>query len=297
MNILVLGGTRFVGRAIAGAALERGHEVTLFNRGSHPELFPRARRIIGDRTTADIEQVAARRWDCVVDVSAYRPAEVRSLLRALGTPAPHHVFISTVSVYDNPPLGSDERARLIEVDESVPSTDPRSYGGLKVLCEREMREAVGDRLTVLRPTVVIGPHDTTDRFPWWVRTVASGGTIAVTRPEQPVQLIDADDVAVFALRTIEHAIHGTFNTAGPRDPLTVESMVMTLGEALSVDVACVRDDRADGDLPLQLARDGSEDGFFRVSIEAALAEGLTLRPLGDSARAVLRSQEQRAESR
>jgi 2'-hydroxyisoflavone reductase len=299
LKILVLGGTRFVGRGIVEVALDRGHDVTLFNRGSNRELFPSARRIIGDRKTADIEEIGHERWDCVVDVSAYHPAEVRSALRALDGDVTQYLFVSTVSVYDNPSPGATEDARLIDVDEDVPRNDPRSYGGLKVLCERTLRDSLRDRLTVIRPTVVIGPYDTTDRFPWWVRQVERGGRIEVPRRlDQPLQLIDAGDVGAFAVRLIEQSTTGTYNTAGPVEPLTLGRMLEVLAGALgsSVEPVPVEDDRGH-DIPLTLPADGSWDGMFSVAIDAALRAGLQLRPLDESTASVARWQTERVESR
>ena len=162
MKVLVLGGTRFVGRGIVEATLNAKHDVTLFNRGTDRALFPAVPRIIGDRTK-DTATLAAQDWDCVVDVSGYRPSEVRPVARAVHDHTQHYVYISTVSVYETPmPPGAGEEAPLMRVDEPIPDTDPRSYGGLKALCESALRASLGDRLTVLRPTVVVGPHDYTD---------------------------------------------------------------------------------------------------------------------------------------
>jgi 2'-hydroxyisoflavone reductase len=292
MQILVLGGTRFIGRGIVEAALERGHELTLFNRGSSdPDAFrntPNVNSLRGDRHTEDIAQIAERRWDAVVDVSAYRPDDLRPVLRALSNQAPHYVFISTVSVYasDIPP-GSDESAPLLQVPESIPSSDPRAYGGLKALCERELRGAVEDRLTILRPTVVIGPRDYTDRFGWWVKRIARGGDLQVPRRlDQPVQIIDVRDLSAFTVRTMDMTLFGTYNAVGPKGPMTLAGMIETVGDALGVAVRLgPRDDASQ--FPLTLPEDGSADGYFSLSGAAAYRQGLTLRPIGDSARDVL----------
>jgi nucleoside-diphosphate-sugar epimerase len=292
MQILVLGGTRFVGRGIVEAALDRGHELTLFNRGStDPDAFrdnPNVHRVRGDRRSNDISQIAESRWDAVVDVSAYGPDDIRPVLQALSDQTPQYVFISTVSVYlPNIPPGSDESAPLLQVPESIPSSDPRAYGGLKALCERELRDAAGDRLTILRPTVVIGPRDYTDRFGWWVKRIAAAGDLPVPRRlEQPVQLIDVRDLSVFAARTIDANILGTYNAVGPKEPATLGGMIAAVSAALGVAVRPVPGE--DGSrFPLTLPEDGSADGLFSVSGAAAYRQGLTLRPLGDSARDVL----------
>jgi 2'-hydroxyisoflavone reductase len=293
MNILVVGGTRFVGRAIVEALLERGHGVTLFNRGTHPDVLPTVPRIVGDRGREDdLAQLRGPDWDCVVDVSGYRPGEVRSLLSAVGDTTRHYLYISTVSVYAHPvPPRADEEVPTLSVDESTSSEDPRSYGGLKMLCERAAAVAVGDRLTVLRPTVVVGPHDYTDRFGWWVRHVARGGRMQVpSRLDQPVQLVDARDLGAFAALAVDRSVRGTFNVVGPDGPLTLGGMIDLLATTLGsrVDLEPVDPDPAATPFPLTLPSDGTEDGVFMVSGAAAKARGLTLRPLADSALAVNR---------
>lgn len=288
MQVLVLGGTRFVGRAIVEALLGRGHEVTLFNRGSKTQVFPRVRRITGDRDRAsDVARIAEDRWDAIVDVSGYRPSQVRPVLDALGGALPHYVYISTVSVYA-PRLApdADEAAPLLRVDESIGSDDPHSYGGLKALCEGTLRERAGDSLTVIRPTVVIGPRDYTDRFAWWVHRVASGLVPDPPRPGQPVQLIDVQDLAMFTLRCVEQPIVGTYNAVGPQSPLTLRGMIDTIAAALDVSVT-LEPIRAGARLPLVID-DPADDGSFQVSGAAAYRSGLALTPLAQSARAVHR---------
>lgn len=286
MNLLVLGGTRFVGRAIVDATRRGGHQVTLFNRGTHRDVFPDLPRITGDRDTDDIKRIGEQQWDAVIDVSAYHPRQVRSVLDALRGQRPHHVFISTVSVYADPvPEGSDESAALLEVDESIPRSDPTAYGGLKVLCERVMREAT-EHLTVLRPTVVIGPHDPTDRFAWWVARVARGGCIEVpVHADQPVQLIDAGDLGAFAVRAAENALRGTFNLTAPVQRLTLRAMVGIIADVagVSVDAEPVES----REFPLCIDSGPVDWGVFSLSSAAARAAGLRLRPLRDSAADVL----------
>jgi nucleoside-diphosphate-sugar epimerase len=296
VKLLVVGGTRFVGRAIVEAALARDHEVTLFNRGTHTDVLAAVPRIIGDRNRdADLTQLRDHRWDAVVDVSAYAPAQVRSLLDVVEGRTGHYVYISTVSVYELPmPPRADETAPLLQVDEDIDSDDPRAYGGRKALCERAARERIGDRLAVLRPTVVIGPGDYTDRFPWWVRHVARGGRLAApSRLEQPIQLIDAGDLAAFAVRVLERRVVETFNTVGPHQPLTLRGMIDVLAAVCDVrveldPVSGTRDGEA---FPLTLPPGGGSDGAFMVSGAAAYGQGLHLTPLADTARAVLREQQ------
>jgi 2'-hydroxyisoflavone reductase len=292
MQILILGGTRFIGRGIVEAALDRGHQLTLFNRGStDPDAFHNTRnvrRLRGDRRSEDTAQIAESTWDAVVDVSAYQPDDIRPVLRALSNQAQHYVFISTVSVYapDISP-GADEWAPLLQVPESIPRSDPRAYGGLKALCERELRSALEDRLTILRPTVVIGPLDYTDRFGWWMKRIARGGDVpAPRRRDQPLQLIDVRDLSAFTVRTIDMNILGTYNAVGPKEPMTLAGMLETAGDALGVAVRLVPSEEG-SPFPLTLPEDGSADGYFSVSGAAAYRQGLTLRTIGDSARDVV----------
>ena len=291
MRVLVLGGTRFVGRAIVAALLGGGHDVTLFNRGTDTDLFAGVPRILGDRGNPEAMAQIAGDWDAVVDVSAYHPADVRTLLDAVGDDVRHHVFVSTVSVYDDKELtrGADESGPVLRVDESIPSSDPRAYGGLKVLCEEVLRARVGDALTILRPTVVIGPHDYTDRFPFWVRTVAHGGRISAPRHlEQALQLIDAEDMAAFARRALERRVFGTYNIVGPTEGMTFGSMLHTIADAFGAGLELDPVFTEDGTVRLPLALPaGHNDAVFAVAGAAAYAQGLTPRSLRSSALAVL----------
>jgi 2'-hydroxyisoflavone reductase len=289
VRILVLGGTRFIGSTFVETALAHQHKLTLFNRGrSHPELFASVQRVTGDRgDPAAVSQLAAHEWDCIVDISGYSPDQVRPILDIPGHSSAHYVYISTVSVYAEPmPPDAAEDAPLLEVDESISAGDARAYGGLKALCESLLRDSVGDRLTVLRPTFVIGPDDYTDRFTWWVRRIARGGRMAVPRRlEQHLQLIDVRDLAGFALKVIEQRTLGTFNAVGPEQPLTVGTMVDSVQQALEVTVTPVpvgTGRRARSTFPLCIGDD--DDGSLRVSGAAARAHGLSLRPLAESVR-------------
>ena len=290
MRILILGGTRFVGRAITEAFVNAGHDVTLFNRGSD-EIDITVRRLRGDRNDpAALAPIGEQAWDAVVDVSAYIPAQVRSVLSTLGAGNPHYLYISTVSVYaESIAPGADESAPLLAVAEDIPREDPRSYGGLKALCERVLRSDFRGPLTVLRPTVVIGPRDYTDRFGWWVRAVADGGALpAPARLDQPVQLVDARDLAAFTLHCAESQAAQTYNVVGPRERLTLGSMIDELRAAFDVDIE-LREAGTDEaqHMPLTLPQDGSRDAVFTVSNGAALDAGLQLRPLSQSALDVL----------
>ena len=187
MRVLVLGGTKFLGRAAVEEALARGHEVTLFNRGeTNPELFPEAEKLRGDRT-ADLDALRGREWDAVLDPSGYIPAVVRASAEALAGQAGHYVFISSVSVYAGFARPNDEDAPLAELgdlpDDRL-TEDFSNYGALKVLCERAVAESTPGRHTLVRPGLIVGPHDPTGRFTYWPHRIARGGEVLVPGPPE-----------------------------------------------------------------------------------------------------------------
>ncbi len=222
MQILFIGGTRFVGRAMAAEALRRDHRVDLFHRGhTGADALPGARHLLGDRMQ-DLSALAEGRWDATVDVCGYRPGEIGRLAAALQGRGGHHAFVSSVSVYaDDIAAHSDERARRTDTavlqgrDPALVPIDAESYGPLKVLCEDAVLAEHSGAL-ILRPTYVIGPHDPTQRFAEWVRRIAAGGEVDAPEPrDEPIQVIDARDLAAFAVDALEHRLSGAFNLAGP----------------------------------------------------------------------------------
>jgi 2'-hydroxyisoflavone reductase len=214
MNLLVLGGTIFLGRHVVEAALARGHAVTLLNRGRHgATLFPQVERLVGDRD-ADMSALDGRRFDAVIDCSAYTPEQVRRATAALGERAGHWVFVSTISVYAGfaPDTLYDETAPL--------ATGSEGYGALKARAEEALLAAAPGRVASVRPGLIVGPHDPTDRFTYWPRRVARGGEIlAPGRPERPVQFIDVRDLASWCVELARARTLGTFNAVGPRIPM------------------------------------------------------------------------------
>src|SRR4051794_8005124 len=262
MRILVLGGTAFVGRAFVEAAAAGGHELTLFNRGrTAPGLFAGHERIEGDRTTG-LGAVAGRRFDAVYDSSAYTPDVVARAVAEID--AERYVFISTISVYaDASVAGRDEGAELRAAGED--------YGALKVACERELPP---DAL-IIRPGIVAGPHDTTDRFPHWVRARAAGGRFeAPAPPDGEVQLIDARDLADFTLAQLERGADGPFNVAG--ETTTFAAMLE----------ACPGDgvpEWVPGGERFPLWIPPGYEGASRVGVRKALEAGLRRRPLAETA--------------
>ena len=222
MRLLVIGGTSFVGRHIVAHALASGHELTLFNRGvTNPQLFPEAERLRGDRD-GGLAPLRGRRWDAAVDTCGYVPRVVGDSATLLADAVERYLFVSTLSVYpDEVPPGADEDAPLLEpLAEDVEDVTDETYGPLKVACERVVATALPDRALILRPGLIVGPDDPTDRFTYWVRRIATGGEVlAPAPPEDPVQFIDVRDLAAFALRHLEAQTAGIFNTIAPPVPL------------------------------------------------------------------------------
>ena len=297
MNILVIGGTQFLGRAIVDAAIAAGHEVTLFNRGkTGSDLFPGLEKLRGDRQEGDYASLAGRSFDAVIDVCAYYPRAVRELLAAVETR--HFSLISTISVYaHNNVVDQVESAELCTLeDHKTEEVTGETYGGLKVLCEQAAEEMMPGRTLHVRSGLIIGAHDHTDRFPYWPKRVAAGGRmIAPPSPDAPIQAIDARDEAEWVIRSIENDLTGYFNVTGPRG--TTFGDVLTISKALSGSDAefvwitpefmQANEVRFWQDLPLYVGDGEDNAGFHAYNIDAAVAEGLTFRPISNTIAAVL----------
>ena len=293
-RVLVLGGTGFLGPHIVEAARANGHAVTLFNRGkTNPHLFPDLEKLHGDRKH-DLSALEGRSWDAVVDTSGYVPADVTRSAAMLAPHVAQYVFVSTLSVYprlDRP--GLDETAAVATLDD--PATEKvtgETYGPLKALCESAAEAAMPGRTTNLRPGLIVGPGDPTDRFTYWPARYARGGDVlAPNAAEDPTQFIDARDLAAFIVGAIERNTLGTFN-------VDAEPGALTMGRVLDACRAAAKTDctttwvpasfLADQgvspwqDLPLWLPAEGESAGFGRVSVAKAKAAGLTWRPLGET---------------
>jgi 2'-hydroxyisoflavone reductase len=297
MRILVVGGTQFVGRHIVSTALGRGHDITLFHRGvTGDDLFPEATHLHGDRND-DLRPLDEGMWDVTIDASAYFPRQVRSLADALGGRGGHYVYISTISVYADPLRpGITEDAPLRQpVDPDTEVLDGDTYGGLKALCEKAARECFGE-IAIVRPTYVVGPHDHTNRFTWWVWRFARGGEILAPGPaDDPMQVIDARDLAQFVVTVAERRNAGTWHTMTPQPPFAIADLFDALARAVAppdprvegVDAAFHLDATVWPDeLPLWGARDPQR---FVLAADAsrALEAGLSPRPLPETIRDTL----------
>lgn len=293
MKLLIIGGTQFLGRAIVEDALARGHTLTLFNRGrTNAGLFPSVETIVGDRAT-DIARLGERHWDAVIDTCGYTPGVVAQSAHYLAQRVGHYTFISTISVYDLAQVGQStitESAPLATLPEDAdPETlTGETYGPLKVLCEREVEAALPGRALISRPGLIVGPHDPTNRFTYWVRRIAQGGEVlAPGTPEHPVQIIDVRDLAAWTLQAIEDGTTGLFNATGPQAPLTMAATLDGIRQALQTKATFtwVPDEvlLAYGvspfmELPLWLPREMA-DQMMQVDVSRALQAGLKPRPL------------------
>ena len=296
MKLLLLGGAQFLGRAVADTALERGHELTFFNRGkTNPELYPEVEKLRGDRG-GDLAALAGREWDAVIDTSGFLPQHVRASAEALAGSG-HYCFVSSVSAYADFSRPIDEESELEAIGDRPAdrmTEDYSNYGALKVLCEEAVRDVFGERALLVRPGLIVGPHDPTARFSYWPHRVARGGEIlAPGPPERPTQFVDARDLGEWMVELCERRHAGAFNATGPG---------VSLGELLA---ACSAVSESDGtvtwvseefllerevgqwvELPLWLA--GEEYAYIdRVDISRALAAGLRARPLEETVRGAL----------
>ncbi|MCW2613691.1 MAG: 2-hydroxyisoflavone reductase, partial [Frankiales bacterium] len=276
----MLGGTSFVGRAIVEQAMSRGDDVTLFSRGrTGAHLFPGADRRVGDRDTGDYAALTGSSWDAVVDVSGYVPRHVQQAADALS--AGRYLLISTGSVYDKhrAPAVMDEHAPRREPERGTEVVDDDTYGPLKVACEDDARARFGEAATIVRPGIVAGPHDPTDRFTYWARRAARGGRVALPgRPDQPVQVVDSRDLARLVVALLHDDRPGTFNAVGPAEPVTLAGLVHACARGAGTTVEVVPVPAREPGFPLVLG-DPSYDVLARRRADAARAAGLTATPL------------------
>jgi 2'-hydroxyisoflavone reductase len=292
VKLLLLGGTIFLGRHIVEAARAHGHEITLFNRGRHePQLFPEVEKLRGDRD-GDLSALRGRRWDAVIDTSGYRPEQIRAAMEALGGAVTQYTFISSISVFREFPPGRsyDEDATREEGDTG--------YGALKARCEDALDAILPGRVAIVRPGLIVGPHDPTDRFTYWPRRVARGGDVlAPGRPERPVQFIDVRDLAEWCVRLTEERRAGVFNAVGPASTLTMGELLEacravagTATRFLWVPDGALVAAGVEGwtELPLWVPEnDAGFGGLLLADNRRAMAAGLTFRPVPDTVRATL----------
>lgn len=300
MRILVLGGTVFLGRHLVEAALAEGHEVTLFHRGERGgSLFEgQVERILGDRTK-DLDRLSGREWDVVIDTCGYLPGVVRLSAEALKDSVKSYLFISTISVYDDPAAGSDESAKLAEIkDPNVTEINGETYGYLKVACEQVVQETYPDRYMIVRPGLIVGPWDPTDRFTYWPLRFMRGGNILAAGKGQPTQFVDVRDLSEFTIRQLPVLFEGNSPTrivhvTGPVRPITMDDVIETCKSELSPEskVYWVTDEflaqhevRPWADIP---AYDGpGAHGMMQLDLSLSISLGFKSRPLAETVRDV-----------
>jgi 2'-hydroxyisoflavone reductase len=299
LRILILGGTGFIGPNQVQYALDRGHSVTLFNRGvTNSTLFPNVPRLIGDRNLPDGHKaLESGEWDVVIDNPTANPKWVRDAGRALKGRTKHYIFVSTISVFADVSTPIDESGTLLPPADIDATFDPKTYGQNKVRSELEARTQFGDRLTIVRPGLIVGPGDLSDRFSYWpVRIDKGGEVLAPGTPNDPVQYVDARDLSEWMIRLAETRTLGTFNATGPQLPTTMGEMlhgikaVTTSGSQFTwvpADFLAANQVRPWSDMPVWVPPVGRNAGFARVICRKAYASGLTFRPLADTAAATL----------
>ncbi len=298
-SILMLGGTGFLGPQVVEAALARGHTVTLFNRGkTRPGLFPDVEKLHGDRD-GDLKALEGRKWDAAVDTSGNVPRIVKMSAELLAPNLKHYIYISSVSAYaDLSKPGSDETTPVATIDDpTVEKIDGRTYGALKALSEKAAEAAMPGRVAVVRPGLIVGPDDPSDRFTYWPVRVAKGGEVlAPNSPNDPVQLIDAKDLGEWLVVLIENQTTGVFNALGPDKPLTMGAMLDACKTAAGSDASFtwvptefLAKHRVQpwSDMPAWVPSEGDYTGFAKVSNARAIKAGLTFRPILDTARDTL----------
>ncbi|MEE8104277.1 MAG: NAD-dependent epimerase/dehydratase family protein [Planctomycetota bacterium] len=293
MRTLILGGTIFLGRHIVEAALARGHEVVLFNRGRHnPEFFPELERLRGDRD-GDLRALEGRRFDAVIDTCGFVPRIVRASAELLGDACEHYTFVSSLSVFpDAKKTFQDEQAPLAQLeDETVEEVTGETYGGLKALCEAAVERALPGRALNVRPGLIVGPHDPTDRFTYWVERVARGGAVLAPAPENwKVEFTDVRDLSKWIVHAAEERFTGPFNASGPApEKVAFGEFLNCCREVASSDASFQWADEQwlteQGvemwtDLPLRTL--GDSPGFSTRSTQKAVDAGLRFRPMSET---------------
>jgi 2'-hydroxyisoflavone reductase len=292
VRLLVLGGTKFLGRHVVAAALGAGHEVTTFTRGvTNPELFPEAEQLNGDRD-GDLEALAGRDWDCVIDTSGYVPRVVRQSGELLRDRVGRYIFVSSISVYADFSAPFDETAPTAELDDPASENVDESYGPLKAACEHVLDELYGDRATHVRAGLIVGPYDPTDRFTYWPVRISEGGDVLVPDgPDRPVQFVDARDLAHWMLDAGTGGPGGPVNATGPSQPTTMKDVVERIATAVGAscswhwcDGQALVDDGVEPWTELPLWLPGPDyAGLLRASNRLAVEAGLEFRPLEETA--------------
>ena len=295
MRILILGGTGFLGPHQVEYARARGHEITLFNRGkTAPDLFPNIEQLRGDRND-DLESLKGRRWDVVIDNSASIPRWVRQSAQLLKDSAERYLFVSSLSVFsDDSIIGMTESSPVGKLDDpTVEEITGATYGPLKVLCEKEAERAFPGRALVIRPGLIVGPGDRSDRFTYWPARIDRGGEVlSPGNPTDPVQIVDVRDLAGWMIDMLERRATGVYNATGPKAELSMAEMLYGIRAVTSAEVSFTwvpaefldeHKVRAWSDMPVWVPSTPETAGFSRFDCSKAFGAGLSFRPLAETA--------------
>jgi len=296
MRILIIGGTRFLGRHLVNSARVRGHDVTLFNRGkSNPDLFQNVEKIHGDREK-DLDKLSGQ-WDAVIDTCGYYPRIVRMSADALKGKVENYVFISSISAYaDFKKIGINESYPLAKMeDETSEDNSPETYGARKALCEQAVQDVFGIGSLIIRPGLIVGPHDPTERFTYWPVRIARGGDVLVPdRPDVPTQIIDVRDLADFIIHLIEQNISGVFNATS--EPISLEALFQTCKlvsgsdarfKWASTEFLEEHNVAPWSDMPAWIPEDGEDAGVSRTNVSKAINAGLKFSSLFETIKDIL----------
>lgn len=300
-KLLILGGTRFLGPAIVDVALAAGHEVTLFNRGkTDPNRYKQLELRVGDRDTGDLASLKTGSWDCVIDNSGYAPSHVQATAELLRDRVQQYLFVSTISVYADTSaelVGEDTKLATVS-DEVAAQTKTireasRYYGAMKARCEQAAERAMPGRVAQVRPGLIVGPEDNSDRFTYWpVRVKRGGEVLAPGDPDREVQFIDVRDLGAFCVRLAETGKCGVWNAVGLPMRLSMQELLHACKAAENADArfTWVSEEflvehrvRAYTEMPLWLPR--AQRGHIDNS--RARKDGLGFRPVADTIRATL----------
>jgi 2'-hydroxyisoflavone reductase len=297
VRLLVLGGTKFLGRAVVESALEQGHEVTLFNRGeTNPELFPQAEKLRGDRD-GDLGALEGGSWDAVVDPSGYLPRVVHASAELLRDAVDHYVFVSSISAYDEPFTAGFDEAQPLKAPEYEQEDVREHYGALKVACEQVVAEVFPGRSAAVRAGLIVGPHDPTDRFTYWPTRLARGGEVlAPGRRGRQWQFIDVRDLGAWIVHVAENRIAGAYTATGPVPATTAAEVLETCRAVGGSDARLTWVDqeflleREVGEwmeLPLWLSESGEFAHMLEADVSRAVGAGLVTRPVAETVRDTL----------
>jgi len=291
MDILILGGTLFLGRYLVQAAQAHGHTVTLFNRGqTNPELFLDVETLRGDRD-GNLDALAGRRWDAVIDTCGYVPRVVSASATLLADAMEQYVFISSCSVYRDFSMDEiDEDGPVITLEDPTTEKVMEAYGGLKLLCEQAVEAAMPGRALMVRAGLLVGPYDPTGRFTYWPRRVGEGGRmLAPGRPDRPVQFIHTGDMAEWIIRMIEGQEMGVYNVTGPAETLTMDQLLQSCIEVTESDAQFewvseefLLEHEVGPFMELPLWVPEESNGIMQMKIDRALDKGLKFRSLTET---------------